>query len=226
MTNALLRLLQLSDSGFPTGGYAYSHGLEFLFREGHVTDATGVRQVMEAHLDETLASIDLPLLAHAYRATRIGEAVDVDWYAHALKPVPVFRDASLRTGRRFLDASLATFANLSVTASYRDEVTQNRAPGHHAVAFGLVAAESEIDSLTALGSFALTSMQGYVAAAVRLSIIGQTTAQRILASFSEDIEVAIQRALTLSLSDLGGFAPMIDFAGLEHRYLSGRLFAS
>ena len=43
----LLTLLQVSDSAFPSGAFAFSNGLETLVSEGRVTCAEAVREVVE-----------------------------------------------------------------------------------------------------------------------------------------------------------------------------------
>src|SRR3954462_8707564 len=66
----LLRLLQLTDSGFPTGAFAFSHGLEGLVSTGVVRGECDVEQFMRAQLREGFGGIECPAMAHAWRASR------------------------------------------------------------------------------------------------------------------------------------------------------------
>src|SRR3954447_9145996 len=68
----LLRLLQLTDSGFPTGAFAFSHGLEGLVSSGFITREGDVEQFISVQLREGFAGIECPAMAHAWRASRAG----------------------------------------------------------------------------------------------------------------------------------------------------------
>lgn len=228
MTAALLRLLQLADSGFPTGAYAFSHGLEGLHAMGLVTNETDVHAFARAQIEETLARQDLPSGRHVHRLAEAGDLpalVDLDRLLSALKPVPAFRAASTRIGRQTLESALplhpAPFA-----LAYHDEVRRGNAPGHHAVAFNVVAHAAGIDAPSTIAAFGAASLNGYVAAAVRLGVIGQGAAQRIVARLEPDLEAALDTAPTVAIDDLGGYTPLIDIAGMRQPSLPARMFAS
>ncbi len=225
---SLLRLLQLTDSGFPTGGYAFSHGLEGLHALGLIDDADGVKAFARTHIEETLAGIELPAVWHAWHEATAGDTdglVELDTLLDTLKPVPVHRLASTRIGRRFLE-SAAPLVPAEMIAAYRELVTDGSASGHHGVTFGIVTAAAGIPVIDALTSFGSMSLSGYVAAAVRLGMIGQTAAQSIIRELHPVLVVACTAAPDLDLDDLGGYNPLIDLAGLRHAAITNRLFTS
>src|SRR5829696_5303043 len=105
----LLRLLQLTDSGFPTGAFSFSHGLEGLVASGVVAGERDVAEVIAVNLREGFAGIECPAMTHAWRAARAGDLtglVAIDVLVNAHKPIPVFRNGSVRTGRRLLESAL------------------------------------------------------------------------------------------------------------------------
>ncbi|MDP9362684.1 MAG: hypothetical protein M3Q10_00380, partial [Chloroflexota bacterium] len=51
---ALLLLLQLADSAFPTGAFAFSHGLEGLLDAGLLRGEADVAAVLRVHVEEGL----------------------------------------------------------------------------------------------------------------------------------------------------------------------------
>ena len=228
MNERLLTLLQLTDSGFPTGGYAFSHGLEGLHALGLVKDAAGVEAFARTQIEETLRGIELPVVWRTWHAAMDGDqarAVALDALLDALKPVPVHRVASTRIGRRFLESAAPLVAAESVVA-YRDLVRNGAASGHHAVTFGIVTAGTGIPAMEATVAFGSASLQGYVAAAVRLGAIGQAAAQAIIHALHPALIDAIDAASRMELDELGGYGPLIDLAGLRHAAIANRLFTS
>ena len=226
--NALLRLLQLTDSSFPTGGYAFSHGIEGLHAMGLLRDEAGVREVAQTHIAETLARLELPAVSHAHIAA--GEAdfsalVALDHLLTLLKPVPAIRAASARMGRRLLEAALPLYPSPTGDRLLA-AVREGPASGHHAVAFGVVAQGAGIGRDEALAGFAAAALNGYVAAAVRLGVIGQAAAQRVITGLEADLAAAIAAAPGVALAEMGGYAPLLDIAGMRQPDLPARLFAS
>ncbi len=225
---ALLRLLQLTDSGFPTGGYAFSHGLEGLFALGAVRDAAGVRGFVQAQVEDGLAGIELPAAWHAHAAATAGDLtalLALDGLLDALKPVPVARAASTRVGRRLLESAAPLLLDDLVTP-YLAAIRTGTGRGHHAVAFAVTLQAAGLGAEDAVLALAANAVGGYVAAAVRLGVIGQTAAQGIVTEMHPVLLDAATRAAALPLADLGGYLPLVDLAGLRQDGLGGRLFAS
>lgn len=224
----LLRLLQLTDSSFPTGAYAFSHGLEGLHAMGLIYTEADVHDFARAHIEETLARQDLPAGVHTHRlvtANDLAALVELDHLLTALKPVPAFRNASTRIGRQTLESALPLHP-APLAEAFLEAVRRGESPGHHAVAFAVVTQAAGIDAASAVAAFGAAAMNGYVAAAVRLGVIGQGAAQRIVTRLEPDLAAALTTAQTLQLHDLGGYTPLIDIAGMRQPSLPARMFAS
>jgi len=224
----LLRLLQFADSTFPTGGYAFSHGLEGLAAAGLLRDEADVLATVRVQVEEGLAGIELPALCHAHRtalANRPDDLVALDILLSALKPVPAFRDGGAKVGRRFL-ASAAPFVASPALDGYRDAIAAGDALGHHALTFALACAAAGIAEDDAALAFGAGFVANQATAAVRLGLIGQAAAQRVVAALHPDLVRALRRAQTLSLDDLGAYHPLLDLAGLGQPALAARTFAS
>ena len=225
---ALLTLLQVADSGFPTGGYAFSHGIEGLVVAGVVRDEGDLTALLRVQIEETLAGIDLPALRHAHRYAVGGDLaalVRLDELLTALKPIPAARAASVRVGSRLLVSASSVVADPLVDA-YQTAIAAGPARGHYAAAWGVLFAAIGLDETSAALTLGAISLQGWAAAAVRLGVIGQIAAQGIVTSLHPDVLAAVAGSSALGLDDLGATTPVLDIAGLRQPHLVGRLFAS
>jgi urease accessory protein len=224
----LLRLLQLTDSGFPTGAFTFSHGLEGLMSTGAVASERDVAEVIAVHLREGFAGIECPAMAHAWRAARTGDLAELtalDALVNAHKSTPAFRNGSIRTGRRLLESALVVTSG-PMLDGFRARVHAGDARGHHAVAFGIVMDAAGVDEATAALALGAGFVNGLAAAAVRLGVIGQGAAQRIVVEHHAYLARCATRGRATALDDMGAAMPMTDIAGLRQRGLSGRVFAS
>lgn len=180
------------------------------------------------HIEETLTGIELPAVRHAWHEATAGNLdglVALDALLDALKPVPGHRLASTRIGRRFLE-SAAPLVPGDIVRMYRDMVANGTTSGHHGVTFGIVTAGAGIPATDAVVGFGSTSLNGYVAAGVRLGVIGQGAAQAIIRDLHPELIAASDAAVRLNLDDLGAYSPLIDLAGLRHTAIMNRLFTS
>src|SRR5215468_7610087 len=66
----LIRLLTWLSPGFPTGGFAFSHGLGWIIEAGDVLDETTLRDWIEDLLRDGSRRSDTILLRHAYAAAQ------------------------------------------------------------------------------------------------------------------------------------------------------------
>jgi urease accessory protein len=108
MSLPLTVYLQIADSAFPTGAFAYSSGLEALARAGRFPDVAALEACFDAHLRQA-GGFDLAYVAAAHAAAdaaefeALGREWDATFWNHAI------RTASLRQARALLDALGGTF---------------------------------------------------------------------------------------------------------------------
>lgn len=218
----LLRTLQLSDSSFPSGGFAFSNGLETLTGEGKL-DQPGH---FEAFLDEQLiprwASFDRWFLAHAHEASGNQAALtDLDWLCEAQSCVATLAEASRRMGR----ASLFSHDRIGTpgVAPYLKSLRAKAAPGHLPVVQGLIASAVGLSQRLAAVSAAHQLMIGALSATIRLGKLGALEAQAIQARLTPRLATAVDAPLP---DRPHAFSPLADIAAMRHAANRTRLFAA
>lgn len=228
MDSPLLSLLHFGDSAFPTGGYAHSFGLEGYCQAGIVRDVAGVEQFLRALLEGTAGPCDATAAVAAMRAVHAGDPEAcrrLDETLEAMKPVRTFREGSRQMGRQTLRIAAALTGDARL-AAYLQAVDDGRAPGHHALAFGMAAGVlgwRDEDTATA---FLYSTTALLVGAALRLLPLGQTDGQRMLWRLHPVIARLAREAARRDPADLCSFAPGLDIQGMGHERLEARLFRS
>ena len=169
-----LGLLQLADSCFPAGGFAFSNGLEGLAKGGWLRGLEDFRQYLESYLGQ-VASAELPFLNSAFSGSEAAFA-DVAWEWDAFLTLPAPRQASLSLGRAWLRAMEGAYGGAEVDA-LGPWFRERGLPAHFLMAFAaaLKAVGFRVgEAQTLLLHMALRDQLG---AAVRLGLVGSLQAQ-------------------------------------------------
>jgi urease accessory protein len=225
MRAGLLPLLQLSDSAFPTGAFSHSLGLETLVAGGTVRDGATLQAAIVDHLG-AMATSDLPALRGAAQAPSVERVVALDRTLGATKLAREARAASAATGRSLLDSATALELADSRPAEYRALVRAREAPGHHAVAHGVVCAAFALGVADAAAAFAYAACASLVAAGQKLVPLGQREAQRTLLALHAPIAAAVELSAGIDPADPYAFAPVQEVASMVHERQRTRLYIS
>jgi urease accessory protein len=216
---ALLRLLQICDSAFPVGGFAYSHGLEWLTHEGIVRDEASLAALLDTYVDQCAGRHWMPaaLAAHEATTSRMLERIDRRFDLSFASPVE--RDASRSMGWRLRTEASNAFG-------FEDKGDERPAE-HFAVVFGDCARRCGVTAGPALHGLGFTMVQSVVQAAVRLGFVGQSAATRLAANGGDGIASAARRTMESPRRlRFGAFSPGIDVAATLQPTLNFRMFAS
>jgi urease accessory protein len=221
---ALLRLLAWLSPAFPTGGFAYSHGIEWAVEAGDIADETTLRDWLADVLAHGAGRSDAILLLHAHRAAGDADALaDIAELAEAAAPCRERRKETLDQGTAFLLAVAAWLPHPTLSRK-----RERAFPGVMAypVAVGALAGQHGIDPHAVACAYLQAFTANLISAAVRLVPLGQSAGLRVLAALEPTILATATEAAHASLDDLGGCAFRSDLAAMRHETQYTRLFRS
>ena len=221
---ALVGLLQLADSSFPSGSFTLSGGLETLVADGIVRDVEGIIEVVQVSLASRLALADLPALM-GVMTTEPVRVVAIDRRLLTTKLAREERDGACRVGRRLV-AEATLVEPSSALLSFQRSIEAAETPGTSAVAFGLAAAAFGVGPREAASAAASGFVMGQALAAVRLALIGHRGAQLVIRGCGAAIVAAVDVAAARDPLDPRPSTPGLDIALARHETAQVRMFAS
>lgn len=206
-------------AGFPTGAFAWSHGLETALAEGHVRDAATLRPWLADLLAAGGPWTDAVLFSEAMRrAVDDAALAGLSELAEALAPSAERARETLAQGSAFLAAVSAGWP-----APALDRLPRERGPAYP-VAAGAACAAHDLPAAEALPVFLNATVANLVSAAIRLAPIGQSAGLATLAALQPLVWETAERARAATLDDLGGLALLSDIASQRHETLQPRIF--
>lgn len=215
---ALIRLMTWLSPSFPTGAFAYSHGLEYAADIGLVTNEGELRRWIADLLVYGSGWNDSLLLCEAWRCARSGDC---------LKHVNGLSEALAGSAERHLETMAQGSAFLSAARQWShpnlDRIPENCALP---VALGAVAGFHDICLQAALVGYLQAFCNNLVQASLRLLPIGQHAGVGISASLEKDILAASAKASVATLDDLGSSMILSEIMSLKHETQSSRIFRS
>ena len=200
-------LHQWLSPGYPTGAFAWSHGLDRLISDGEITDADGLRDWIEGVLRFGAGRSDAILLAHAWR----GE--DVADLAEALAPTRERHAETMDQGASFMRVTAALWGG-------------EPKPRAYPVAVGEAAARERIALEPTLVLYLQAMVANLVSAAIRAVPLGQTDGQGVTRALLPVCAEVAAEAMAADISQVGGAAIRADMASLHHETQYSRMFRS
>ena len=234
----LLLLLNWMSPAFPTGAFAYSHGLEWAIYERSVNGADDVEIWIGDLITRGSGWNDAVLFARCYE----DDIAELNELALALATSKERHLETTQLGRAFriaaaifLPSPLAGEGGRRPDEGLVPQVPSPAALRHplplgereviaYPVAVGMACAAMGIDKSHAV----LAYLQGFCAAltsvAVRLVPIGQTAGLEVLRDLMPVIAATAERAATAGLDDLGAITISADIAAMKHETQFSRVF--
>lgn len=190
---------------FPTGGFAYSHGLEAAIAHGLVHDAASLTDWLSVVLTKGAAWNDAILLVEAFKGndvTELGQA--------------------LAGSKERLQETLDQGRNFARTASRLLNSTLSPAP--LPIVLGQAAAIAGLDLEELVGLYLHNFSANLISAAIRLVPLGQTDGQIVLQSLFELMDQQAHSAIQAGLDDLANASVVADIMAMQHEDMTTRIF--
>ena len=205
----LLLLLNWMSPAFPTGSFAYSHGLEWEIAGHNISSADELRHWIADVISQGSGWNDAVLFAACWQH----DAGEVNDLALALSSSAERHLETTQLGRSFVNA-----ARVFVEAEWpQGDIA-------YPVAAALACKAAGVDRQSAITAYVQGFASALVSVAVRLVPLGQTAGLQVLKALMPAIAETAQRADTASLDDLGSCTLGADLAAMHHETLQPRVF--
>src|SRR5436309_2295412 len=138
-TLALLRGIRFIDNFFPSGGYAFSSGLEAAVQGGAIRNADNLSEYVEGLLLNGIGRREAVAVAKAWHAAsgKSQAVLEVDQELDSMKLDRETRMASSQMGRQVIRIAADQLECSPILQDFRTAVESEQTPGHLAVSLGL-----------------------------------------------------------------------------------------
>ena len=213
---SLIRLMSWLSPVFPTGGFAYSAGLEQAVQCGLVRNWADLGEWLEAQYLHGSIRNDAIVLASTHRSGGDSTTLlELSGLAEALAESASRHRETMNQGRSFIEAA--------VHWPHMQDLPQRLALP---VAIGAAASRSGIGLEECLQAFLNAFAVNQLQAAIRLSMTGQSGAAKTLAGLESLICETASDCAHSDIDDLGSCTFNAAIATMNHETLEPRLFLS
>ena len=221
---AFIHALQLADSFFPVGAFAYSDGLETAAANGQVTDSVSLAEWMDHFVERVFVPWEGLAVLKCMLALKNGDLEDVlriDEELSAMRPAAASRRSSVLIGKQLLSLHGSVSGDKQLNA-----IAGGLPCNNAATAYALVFFLREIPEKEGVMAYGYSRLAGIVSAGLRLISIGQREGQAILTKVVRRLPEAAEQILEMRNEPLRAFSPLLDIQQMNHQYLYSRMFRS
>ncbi len=226
-TRSFLHGLRYLDTFFPSGGFAFSSGVETAVQEGNVRTSQDLNRYVADYLWWGLGRCEAVALARSHHAAgrrNLKDVIRVDLALESMKLCRETRTASRQMGRSLFHNAVHRENAGGVFEAFRETVDSGRSPGHWAVVLGVTLHTSGWDQPSAVAGLLYQACVGFVSASYKLLSIGQREGQHLLETWLP-LMVELSRTIDAD-TPMTSWAPVQDIYAMRHAQLTPRLFRS
>lgn len=221
---SFLHHAQILDSALPIGAFSHSFGLETLIAEGQIRDASELQEFVEQALFGAWNQSDCLLVKGAFTLEN-ADLWRLDALMDASRVSRETREGMRKMGRQSLKLARAIHPHLDFF-NLEAALRLGECAGSWPLVYGLWTREIGVDLESAATGYLHSCCAASLGGAVRLSLVGQTAAQAILAKMSPAIWEAWRAVAARDPFDFCSALPALEIAQMRHEWLDARLFMS
>ncbi len=226
-TEQELGVMQLSDSFFPTGIYATSNGLEFLFTEKKIRGMADLIEMIRINITQQIGPSDCVALGNVFDSANkhdFDQVIEADNIVFATKTIKEIRDASVRSGVQLIKCVAEFVKDDKILKQYQNKIIENKVHGVFPVAFAVCCNALKIKKEKSMMMMLYGFTVGIVGAALRLGLIQHFEGQKIIHSIKPIISQSIKEYSNKSLLEMWQFAPQMDIIQMSHEKMDSKMF--
>jgi len=219
--------LQLSDSFFPTGIFAASNGLEFLFTEKKIRNASDLAEIIRVNITQQIGPSDCVALSNTFDEIDKGnfdEVIRTDQVLFSTKSIKENRDASVRSGVQLVKCVCEFIKNDEILSQYQESLIKNKVHGVFPIAFAICCNALQIKKEKSMIMFLYGFIVMMTGAALRLGLIQHLEGQKIIHELKPVISQTVKEYSNKSLFEMWQFAPQIDIVQMSHEKMDSKMF--
>ena len=215
-----LRLFQLISPSLPVGAFTYSQGLELAVEQGWVDSQAAFEGWLDGQLMQSLATLELPLLARMLDAIEAENSAELLTLAQHLLAWRETKELRLEESQRG-----AALARLLPQLEIELDAEQLQACKLTQLAGIAIAAHQwQIERDKLFAGYLWSWLENAVMAGVKLIPLGQTQGQQTLKAMALRVEEAVASAK--QVTEPGSVTPALAIASSRHETQYTRLFRS
>ncbi len=222
-----LSVMQLSDSFFPTGIFATSNGVEFLFSKKKIQGINDLIDMIRINITQQIGPSDCVALVNAFDSANqnnFDKVIEADNVGFSTKSIKEIRDASIRSGVQLIKCVSEFVKDDEILNQYKTNVSNNKIHGVFPVAFAICCNALKIEKEKSMMMLLYGFTVGVVGAALRLGLIQHFEGQKIIHEIKPIISQTIKEYSNKSLFEMWQFAPQVDIVQMSHEKMDSKMF--
>ncbi len=205
------------------GAYSYSEGLETLVEQKIINDTQSLKHWLTQELHYGTIRLEAAVMLRAYRAVKMQDLAAVTYWNNWLTAARETEE--LRNQSHQMGGSLIRLLK-ELQPQMMPIITACGTPCNFAIAFGIAAANWEINPTAALLGYLYSWVNNLITAGIKLIPLGQTAGQLLLLELQELLSAIATEIINLQDDDLSCCSWGLSLASMAHEQQYTRLFRS